>query len=125
MTKVNILVNGVIQEVDEASLNIPNDPRSDPIPQTITRHQFFKQVWKMGIISFDEALNATKHNSVPAQFNTYIDVIPDPTLRSGAYLDVMGLGEFRRDALLTEAIRLANNWTSQQTDQLWKDASKL
>lgn len=125
MTKVNILVNGVLKEVDEESLNIPDNPRADPVPASVTRHQFFKQVWKMGVISFDEAMDAVKQISLPPQLTVYINTIPDPTLRAEAQLDVMGLGEFRRNSLLTEAVRLANNWTSQQTDQLWRDASKL
>jgi hypothetical protein len=94
------------------------------VPVTITRLQFFKQVWKMGTINAQAAKDAIAKKALPTQFNTFLAALPAAD-RDSAEMDLLAADTFHRDNPLVGAIQQANSWTDQQVDQLWIEAAKL
>lgn len=94
------------------------------VPATITRLQFFKQVWKMGVINAQAAKDAIARKGLPTQFNTFLAALPAAD-RDSAEMDLLAADTFHRNNPLVGAIQQANSWTDQQVDQLWTEAAKL
>jgi len=97
----------------------------EPVPATITRLQFFKQCYLMGIISADESTAAIAKQALPIEISGAIDAIQDQKQRELVRMDAMGLDVFRRDAPFTEAVRVYNNWVPEQADVIWIEGAKL
>lgn len=110
---------------EEADFNASIQANRAEVPETLTRTQFFKQVWKMGRITAQQAKDAIAKRALPPQFTQYLDAIADPTERDDAEMDLLGLDVFRRSSSRVESIRAANNWTSAQVDAIWVGGNKL
>jgi|GEM_PF-1256142 len=94
-------------------------------PDEISRRQFFQQLAVAGIISKIEALAAMKSGAVPQALQAIIDALPTDEDRFNAEMLVIGADTFNRTHALTETVRLAMQWTEEQRDQFWQEASKL
>jgi hypothetical protein len=124
LTTISRLIDGKLVEQELGPDDI--EPEVPPIvPSTISRFQFFKQVWLMNVITADEASAAIAKQTLPAQITIAIDAIQDKDKRDEARLDALGLDQFQRSAPLTESVREANGWTPEQVDQIWIDGAKL
>ncbi|QNQ40963.1 MULTISPECIES: hypothetical protein [Brucella] len=102
---------------------IPN--ASDIVPEEISRRQFFQQLAVAGIITNAEALAAMKSGTVPQALQAIIDALPTEQDRFTAEMLVIGADTFNRLHALTETVRLAMQWTEEQRDSFWLEASKL
>lgn len=94
-------------------------------PDEISRRQFFQQLAVAGIISNAEALAAMKSGAVPQALQAIIDALPTEQDRFNAEMLVVGADTFYRTHPLTETVRLAMQWTEEQRDSFWLEASKL
>ncbi|ELT47713.1 hypothetical protein [Brucella intermedia] len=98
---------------------------SDIVPDEISRRQFFQQLAVGGIITNAEALAAMKSGTVPQALQAIIDALPTEQDRFNAEMLVIGADTFSRLHALTETVRLAMQWTEEQRDSFWLEASKL
>lgn len=94
-------------------------------PDEISRRQFFQQLAVAGIITKAEALAAMKSGAVPQALQAIIDALPTEQDRFNAEMLVVGADTFYRAHPLTETVRLAMQWTEEQRDSFWLEASKL
>lgn len=98
---------------------------ADNVPEEISRRQFFQQLAVAGIITNAEALAAMKSGAVPQALQAIIDALPTEQDRFNAEMLVVGADTFYRTHPLTETVRLAMQWTEEQRDNFWLEASKL
>ncbi len=97
---------------------------SELVPDEISRRQFFQQLAVDGIITNAEALAAMKSVTVPQALQAIIDALPTEQDRFTAEMLVIGADTFNRLHALTETVRLAMQWTEEQRDSFWLEASK-
>jgi len=100
-------------------------PETQPIPDEISRRQFFQHLAAMGIISKAEALAAMQGGVIPAPLQVIIDQLPTEDDRFEAQMFVVGAQNFNRLHWLTDKVRQAMAWTFEQRDEFWRDAAKL
>lgn len=96
----------------------------EPIPDLISRRQFFQQLAAMEMISNADALAAMQRGVIPAPLQTIIDTLPEENQFESQML-IVGADSFNRTHPLTETVRLAMQWTEEQRDSFWLEASKL
>ena len=96
-----------------------------PVPTIISDRQFFQAIALMGVITQQEALDAVRTGTIPAQMQLFVDAISDPIERFSATMLLSGAIEFRRDHPMSLALMNANGWSAQQADDLWRFAATL
>lgn len=97
----------------------------EPMPDEISRRQFFQYLAVIGIISRIEALAAMQGGVIPAPLQAIIDQLPTEDDKFNAQMFVVGAQNFNRLHWLTEAVRQAMQWTIEQRDDFWRGASKI
>lgn len=100
-------------------------PEPEPIPDEISRRQFFQQLANMRIISRAEALAAIQTGAIPAPLQAIIDSLPTEDDKFDALMLVAGAQDFNRARPLAEIVRQAMQWTVEQKDNFWRNAKKL
>lgn len=96
-----------------------------PVPDEISRRQFFQQLANDEIISRDEALAALQTGVIPSPLLAIINALPDEDSRFSAKMLVIGASVFNRTNPLSEIVRQSLNWTVARRDSFWADASAL
>ncbi|TCQ79569.1 hypothetical protein EDF68_104153 [Ochrobactrum sp. BH3] len=110
---------GVIGEYD------PPPPQPEPIPDNISRRQFFQYLAVLEIITRQEALAALQSGAIPAPLQAIIDELPSEDDRFEAQMFIIGAQNFNRLHWLTDRVRLAMQWTLEQRDYFWRSAANL
>ncbi len=100
-------------------------PAPEPIPDDISRRQFFQQLAVMDIITKAEALAAMKGGAIPAPLQAIIDALPTEDDQFQAQMLIVGAASFNRLHPLAETVRLAMGWTEQQKHDFWREAYRL
>lgn len=98
---------------------------TEPIPDEISRRQFFQYLAVLGIITKAEALAAMQGGIIPAPLQAIIDQLPTEDDRFEAQMFVAGAQNFNRLHWLTDKVRQAMAWTLEQRDDFWREASGL
>ncbi len=97
----------------------------EPLPDEISRRQFFQYLAVIGIITKDEALAAMQGGVIPASLQAIIDQLPTDDGKFNAQMFVVGAQNFNRLHWLTDVVREAMHWTLEQRDDFWREAAKL
>ena len=97
----------------------------EPVPDDISRRQFFQQLFVLEIISKAEALTAIPGLNIPPPLQAIIDQLPTQSDRDSAEMLVVGAQNFNRLHPLSETVRLSLGWSVEQKDDFWQEASKL
>lgn len=108
----------------EGNTITPWVPPPPPVPQEISDRQFFQQLAIMGMITEDEALAAVSTGTLPASFETIINTLPEEQ-RFTAKMLVQGATIFNRQNQFVAYFAYATGMTSEQVDDLWRQASEL
>lgn len=95
-----------------------------PVPDIISRRQFFQQLAAMGIISNADALAAMQTGFIPAPLQAIINTLP-PETQFEAQMLIVGADSFNRTHPLSETVRIALGWTVEQKDDFWRAAANL
>lgn len=101
------------------------EPMPEPVPDEISRRQFFQQLAVMEIITKADALAAMQGGVIPAPLQAIIDQLPTEDDQFNAQMLVIGADTFNRTHPLAETVRLALEWTEEQKDDFWRDAYKI
>lgn len=110
---------------DVATAYTPPPPEPEPVPAEISRRQFFQILEKRGLITKAEALSALTTGTLPAAFEAVIADIPTEDGQFDARMLLVGASMFRRDSALVPVFAAHVGYTSEQTDQLWRDGAAL
>jgi len=100
-------------------------PESEPVPDEISRRQFFQQLAVMGIITKADALAAMQGGVIPAPLQAIVDQLPNDDDKFNAQMFIVGADTFHRTHPLAETVRQAMNWSIEQKDDLWRQAATL
>ena len=104
---------------------IVEPPVTKPVPDEISRRQFFQYLAVLEIITRQEALAALQSGTIPAPLQAIIDQLPTDNDRFEAQMFIVGAQNFNRLHPLSETVRLSLGWTVEQKDDFWREASKL
>lgn len=104
---------------------VPPEPESEHIVDVISRRQFFQQLSILEIITRAEALAAVQGGTIPTPLMVIIDSLPTDDDKFDAQMLVSGAQTFDRTHPLAEVVRQAMQWTVEQKDDFWIEASKL
>jgi hypothetical protein len=104
---------------------IVEPPVTEPIPDDISRRQFFQYLSVLEIISRAEALAAIQTGTIPASLQAIIDQLPSDDDKFNAQMFVVGAQNFNRLHWLTDKVRLAMQWTVEERDDFWRNAAKV
>jgi len=102
-----------------------HDPNKQPLATfIISRRQFYQASAMHGMITKEEALDAVRHGTIPAQMQAGIDTLP-PDEKFAAEMLLSGAGEFERNHPLVEKFAVIMGMTPAQADDIWRFAATL
>ncbi|MFC2252500.1 hypothetical protein ACETRX_22885 [Labrys portucalensis] len=99
------------------------DAPPPPVPEDLSRWQFFAAAALAGVISQQEAEDAIT-GPLPAPFVAFIDTLPEAE-RFGARMLLKGNQIFHRHHPFVEAFLTANQMTDEQADAIWRAGAAL
>jgi hypothetical protein len=109
----------------------PYVPPPPPVPESITRRQFFQQLtqplpWSTSttVITQAEAMAVFQSGTIPSELQTLVAGLPAAE-QPGANLMIIGNSTFERRHPLVIALGQAMGWTSAEIDQFWIAAAAL
>ncbi|WP_024900047.1 hypothetical protein [Brucella rhizosphaerae] len=101
------------------------EPGPEPVPDDISRRQFFQYLAVLEIITRQEALAALQSGAIPGPLQAIIDQLPTEDDRFEAQMFIIGAQNFNRLHPLSETVRLSLGWSAEQKDDFWREAYKL
>lgn len=103
----------------------PPAPSTLPsVPETISDRQFFQQLAITGAITPDDALQAVKVGTIPANLEAFISTLAIDQ-QFAANMMLAGATQFNRHHPMTLALAQGMGWTNDQLDALWTNAAAL
>lgn len=104
---------------------VPNPVAEPPtIPETITRRQFFQQLAIKEIITKVDALAAMSSGKIPTKLEEFVELLPEDQ-QFNAQMLIIGLDEFHRSSDLVKTFAVMYEWSDEDVQQFWLDASKV
>ena len=97
----------------------------EPIPDSISRRQFFQQLAVMEIITNAEAVAAMQSGTIPSPLQSIVDDLPTEAEKFASTMLIIGADSFQIAHPLTEVVRLAMEWTEEQRNNFFRAASQL
>lgn len=130
MARFHVYTNAQTGEVTQAPFTPEEEAAFDalaagPVPARISDRQFFHQLAKMDAITKQEAKDAVKTGAIPAAMQGVIDSLPTADERFDAEMLLSGAVEFQRNHPLVAVFAASQGWTSEQVDDLFRNAAKL
>ena len=99
-------------------------PGNEPVPQEISRRQFFQVLANRGMITREEALDAVTLGALPAAIEGLLSSIADDEVQWSARMS-FSAQLFKRANWCVEFFGAMQNMTSGDIDTLWRDGVKL
>lgn len=100
------------------------EPAPIPVPEIISDRQFFQLLAQRVIITEEEALAAVMTGNIPLAMEALVAQLPLEQQFSAKML-ICGATQFMRSHPLTEVIRALFVWTTEETDDFWRQAALL
>jgi hypothetical protein len=95
-----------------------------PVPDEISRRQFFQQMAVAGLISQAEAIAAVKSGEIPAALLAFVGSLPAEE-QFAAQMLIIGATTFHRSHPLVDAFGALQGLSSAQVDDLWRAAAAI
>jgi len=96
-----------------------------PVPEVISRRQFYQGLAVTGKISQADALAAIKTSTVPPALQVMLDAMTDPDEQFAADMLLSGAGNFNRSHPLVMVIAVAEGMSEQDVDDFWRLCAAL
>lgn len=96
----------------------------EPVPEEISRRQFFQVLALSGRITYDEALAAVTSGALPAAIDYLIERIEDDDIRWSVRMSFAAL-TFYRSNWCVEMFAAMQEMTAEETDQIWRNGALL
>lgn len=104
--------------------NNPYQSQPVPVPQVISRREFYQALAVQGQISNSDALAAVSTGTIPPVFNTAISSLP-ANEQFNAQMVLAGAPTFYRGNPLVALLGSGLGWSNTQIDALWTLAATL
>lgn len=92
-----------------------------PVPEKISRRQFYQGLAVAQFITQPEALDAIRMIALPAALQGMVDGMTDANAKFEALSLLYGATEFYRDHPLTMIFAISQGISEAQVDQFWRD----
>lgn len=99
-------------------------PGNEPIPEFISRRQFFQILANKDLVSREDAL-VGMGGGLPAGFEALVDAIADDELQWQARAMLIGARDFYRANGFVDYIGAMYGLDKEAIDQLWREAAKI
>lgn len=96
-----------------------------PVPDSISRRQFYQYLATLGMITKGEALAAIKTGSIPASLQAILDGMTDPDAKFDADMLLSGAAEFNRDHPLVMVFAMQQQMSEEDVDDFWRAAANV
>lgn len=96
-----------------------------PVPQSISRRQFYQYLAVTGKIAKGEALAAIKTGAVPAALQAMLDQMTDEDAKFDADCLLSGATDFDRDNPLVMVFAIMEQMSEAEVDDFWRNASQI
>ena len=96
-----------------------------PVPEEISRRQFYQVLAKAGKITKAEALAAIQYGAIPAALQTIIDGMMNEEDAFEAQMLLAGATTFYRSHPFVLVIAITHRMTEAEMDDLWRAGSVL
>lgn len=112
--------------VDDAYVIRTVDPATLPpsVPPSVSDRQFFQQLAVLGVITEDAAEAAVATGTLPEAMVELVAMLPEQA-QFPARMMLKGATTFYRHHEMTDTIAWLYGWTSDQIDDLFRNASDL
>ncbi|WP_313196212.1 hypothetical protein [Shinella zoogloeoides] len=110
---------------DGAWAYVPPPEQPEPVPEEISRRQFYQALAKAGKITKEEALAAIQSGAIPAALQVLIDGMADAESAFDATMLLAGATTFYRSHPLVLVIAITQQMTEAEVDNLWRAGSAL
>jgi hypothetical protein len=94
------------------------------VPEEISDRQFFQQLAVLELITENEALEAVRTGVLPAALETFVQALPSGDQFSARML-LSGATTFRRSHAMTALFGQLQGMSSDDIDNVWRDAALL
>lgn len=95
------------------------EPEVEPVPQEISRRQFYQGLEVIGKISKVEALAAIKSGAIPAALQAILDGMTDPDAVYEADCLLSGASTFNRQNPVVLVFAIVQGMTEADVDEFW------
>lgn len=102
----------------------PYVPPAPPVPESISRRQFFQQLSVQAVCTNSEALSAVSTGAIPSALAALVAKLP-AAQQFGAQMMISGDLTFERHHPLVIQMGSGFGWTPAQIDACWQAASVL
>lgn len=92
----------------------------EPVPQVISRRQFYQGLAVEGKITKAEALAAVQTGAIPAALQGMVDAMVDEDAKFDATMLLAGAADYHRDHPLVLVIAMAQQMSETEVDDFWK-----
>lgn len=117
MSRIVINAQTGTQTVDESYEPEPAGP--EPVPQIISRRQFYQGLALAGLITREESLLALT-GTLPAALLAIVNGIPDEDAAFAAQAHLLASGEFDRAHPLIPVFAAGQGMTDNDVDEFWR-----
>lgn len=99
---------------------VPPEPLPPPVPETISRRQFYQGLAVTGMISQAEALAAIKTATLPADLQIILEGMTDDDAKFEADMLLSGASDFNRSHPLVMIFAIQQGMSEQDVDDFWR-----
>ncbi|MGS1093119.1 hypothetical protein ACVCNR_00860 [Aquamicrobium terrae] len=103
----------------------PPPTQPAPVPDLISRRQFYQGLAVAEKISTADALAAIKTGTVPTALQAMLDAMTDPGEQFAVDMLLSGAGEFSRSHPLVMVFAIAQSMSEQDVDDFWRLCAAL
>lgn len=100
-------------------------PPSAPVPNEISRRQFYQGLEKAGFITKQEAIAAIQSVSLPAALEAMVSAIPDEDEQFAATMLLYGAATFERNHPLVPLFAASQELSEGEVDDFWRLCASL
>lgn len=110
---------------DPAEHGLTNVAPPDPVPEEISRRQFYQGLAVAGMITKAEAISAIQGAALPAALKVIVDGMVDDDAAFEATMLLLGAGSFFRSHPLVLVFAMAQAMTETEVDDFWRLCAAL
>lgn len=96
-----------------------------PVPEIISRREFYEGLYESGKITSEEATAALKTGTIPAAIGVILDGMTDTDARDKTERKLIGATEFNRHDPLVMVFAITQGMSEQDVDDFWRLCAAL
>lgn len=105
---------------EEYTPELPPEPQAEPVPEEISRRQFYEGLALKEWITRAEALAAMQTGAIPAALQAIADAMTDEDAKFKVLLMFAGNNSFYRSHPFVLVFAMARQMSETETDDFWR-----